>query len=168
LAYAYHGTLDLSKIKNDYSTEDNQRTQDYFKKTFSKKIQKDQDFKITIAIARTFTKDIRFKTQYGHFAGLIYHTTRLENNSDNVALKKEVIDSRRLQLQGIEYIEIIEKIGNVYHYKLIDYAEEVKNGLIQWKELKSTWTFSDESENLIFDENNFFTIDGTLLAPLAD
>jgi hypothetical protein len=168
LARLYHSAFNFENIDGGIASENDISLQEFLKIKFSRKLENPEDYKTTIAIAKLFyNANIDFGTHYGRFDGLIYHTTRLDNYAVDILLKKDVIDSKRVRFESVEYIEVIDKKEDTFTYKLLDYAEKIREEVIQWKNFDRTWILDDESDDVTFIEDgngsNFYTFDGEVI-----
>jgi hypothetical protein len=182
IGYTIEELDELSEIYNSLLTpranrdlsEENIKMTEYLKQVFSEKIENKFKYKITNAIANNLYGEhcLAFDFHNGRveIAGLLYHTTRLDNKADNVALKPNIINANMLELQQVEYVEVAEKKDDKYIYKLLDHAECIENDVIQWKNLQSTWLLDDESDDIFFTETDqgykICTIEGDLIESL--
>jgi hypothetical protein len=168
LAGLYHSAFDFENINDELRSENSNRLQKFLKNKFSKKLENQEDYKTTNAIARIFyDANIDTNTNRVRFDGFIYHTTNLDHYATNILLRKDVIDSKRVRFESVEYIEVIDKNEDTFTYKLLDYAEKIKDDLIQWKNFDRTWILDDESDDVTFREegkdSNFYTFDGEVI-----
>ncbi len=169
LAKNYRINFDINKI-NQKSNEDNIKVRNYLKEKFSKKIEISEYYKLSIAIAKKFYEaEIILSGGNRQWAGLLYHTIRLNETADNIVLKKEIIDLGIIKFQQIEFIEVVAIENDKYVYKILDFGDTVENGKIKWYNLTNTWTVTDESDDLYFAETEFgyalYTIDGEIVEP---
>ena len=165
LTEIYNTGFSIEGRSEELKSENNIKTNEHLKKAFSSKIEKSEEekYKITIAIATIlFNKPTEF-LHLQDCPGLLYHTIRLEDEADNIVLKPWIIDKGIVEFQQVEYIEIIDKSDNKYTYKLLDYADTIKDGQIQWKNLQKTWILTDESDGFVFVDDEMFTISGDLI-----
>jgi hypothetical protein len=168
LAGLYHSSFKFEVIDDDISSENNFSLQGFLRNKFSQKLENPEDYKTTIAIAKIFYEsNIDFGAHNGRFDGFIYHTTRPDNYTANILLRKDVVDSKRVRFESVEYIEVIGKNEDTFTYKLLDYAEKIKEELIQWKNFDRSWILDDESDDVTFreegNEGNFYTFDGEVI-----
>jgi hypothetical protein len=168
LAGLYHSSFDFENIDDELRSENINRLQGLLKNKFSKKLENADDYKITNAIARIFyDANIDPHTNRARFDGFIYHTTSLDHYATNILLKKDVIDNKRVRFESVEYIEVIGKNEGKFTYKLLDYAEKIKEEEIQWKNFDRTWILDDESDDVTYreegKESNFYTFDGEVI-----
>jgi hypothetical protein len=168
LAGMYHSSFNFENVDDELRTENNADLQAFLKNKFSKKLEKPGDYKASIAIAKIFyDSNIELGALSGRFDGLIYHTTSLEDYAANILLRKDVIDSKRVRFDSVEYIEVIGKNEGTFTYKLLDYAEKIKEEVIQWKNFDRTWILDDESDDVTYredgDDGNFYTFDGEII-----
>jgi hypothetical protein len=168
LAGLYHSSFDLEDIDDERRSEHINRLQEFLKNKFSKKLENPEDYRTTNAIARIFyDANIDPHSNRARFDGFIYHTTSLDHYATNILLKKDVIDSKRVRFESVEYIEVIGKSEDKFTYKLLDYAEKIKEEEIQWKNFDRTWILDDESDDVTYREegkdSNFYTFDGEVI-----
>jgi hypothetical protein len=168
LASLYHGSFDLENIDDEVRSEHINRLQEFLKNKFSKKLENPEDYRTTNAIARIFyDANIDPDTNRARFDGFIYHATNLDHYATNILLKKDVIDSKRVRFESVEYIEVIDKNEGKFTYKLLDYAEKIKEEKIQWKNFDRTWILDDESDDVTYrdegKDSNFYTFDGEVI-----
>lgn len=126
--------------------EENLIVQDFFAKTFSQSIPKDNVdiYKLTIAIAEThFLGDL--------FNGLLYPTIPMKANADNFAIKPSFINSDGLLFEEVYFIEITEVHDFKYDIKRLDWANSIStSGNIAWKGRVPQWTIKEKGGELKF------------------
>lgn len=149
--------FDYSKIQYANSIEHLKNILNYLCKLFCQQVPSNSQhlFKITIAIAKLIYQQ-EFAgfppNQSGIFNGLIYPSIKGKGTHDNYAIKKEVIDSGFVEFFSAEFIEIMSFANGVYRYKILDYANSIKDGEILWKNTEQTWTIED-NQDTYFDED---------------
>jgi hypothetical protein len=161
--YNSEDSIHKIKDKTEYDIISN-----YLSKTFSQPIRDEKIYNLTIAIARRLIGEVVFKTGSDllkEFDGLMYPTIKYNANADNVVLRKNAIDFNKLSIDRVEYIKIIDCIDNKYRYKILDVSDSIDDNLIVWKDLSSTWTVSDESDDIYFENNKAFTELGDEIQP---
>jgi len=124
-------------------------------------------YKLTIAIAKILMGEVELKEDglFKEFDGLLYPTIKYNANADNVVLKKHVIDFNKLSIDRVEYIKIVNYTDNKYQYKILDVSDSINGNLIVWKDLSSTWTVNDESDDIYFENNKAFNEFGDEIEP---
>lgn len=86
---------------------------------------------------------------------MIYPTIKIDGYADNFAIKPFVLDSDRLQVTSVEYIEIINQKNTDYTYKILDYCDSIDNQNIRWYNFTKTWTTNSFSEEeIVFVEED--------------
>lgn len=172
LSAVYHAPVRFDGIDRDQlMNENNVFSNAYFKSAFSRRIETEEYHKLTIAIARKFNAGNPTGQEGSStpFAGMIYHTSRLDDTADNIALKPNVIDVGLLELQKLEFIEILSVENDKYRYRILDYAESVQNGNIKWYNLENSYTLDDESDDAYFvldgTEVNLYNSEGDVIDP---
>jgi len=119
---------------------------EYLAKSFCQPISEENNdmYKMTIAIARVHLQNVIGNK----FSGLFYPTVQMNAEDENFAIIKETIDHGLLDLERVEFIEIIDKKENRYQYKVIDVADGMRGNTIDWKNLNKSWTVYDDSDEL--------------------
>jgi len=148
--------LSSSRLPFEYNDPHNNETNElianYLAKSFCQPISEIDNhlYKRTIAIAKIHLNQVNDNK----FSGLFYPTVRLHAEEDNFAIDKETIDKGLLDVEGIEFIEVLDKLENRYKYRIIDIADNIKNGNINWKNLNKHWSVYDDSDELVFVEES--------------
>lgn len=118
------------EIKKDINIpETNNLVNGFLSQEFTKIVPagKEDLYKISIAIAeKLFSDDL--------FDGLLYPTIAMKANADNLAIKTQYIDEKRIVIKSIEYIQINAKEDFKYKITVLDFANSFKeDGTIEWK-----------------------------------
>ncbi len=144
------GANKVTPFNDEGENEVNKLIADYLALSFCQNISEEDEhlYKLTIAIARIHLHDVNDN----RFAGLYYPTVRLNGDEENFAIDKNVVDHGLLDFEGIQFIEIIDRIYNRYKYSILDIAEDITDYNINWKNLSNHWTVYDDSEDLYFIE----------------
>lgn len=156
---------DKLQDKKKINSEENDLIQNFLASSFSQKILSNNTdlFKLTIAIAEMqYSADI--------FDGLVYPTIQMMANADNFVLKKKAVDSNKIRLKEVYWIEITGIKGTKYDIQRLDWANSfADNGDIEWKGRLPQWTIEANGGQLKFvDENGFrkaYDKNGALVAP---
>lgn len=115
-------------------------------------------YKLTTAIAQiVYADEARFSgTLEMKFHGFYFPSIKSKGEYDNFVFCIPVIDMGILILDSVEYVEIVsfDEFSNLYRYKLIDYANNFQDGEIMWKEIKKSWTFTDDKPIIICDDGD--------------
>jgi hypothetical protein len=108
-------------------------------------------YKLTNAIAKKLIYGER--TIPNSCEGIFYPTIRYDANADNIAFLPTVIDRRKLNFDRAEFVEVKELHDDKYRYTILDFADTIKEDLIEWKNLSHAWTIDDEMKDIFFVEN---------------
>ncbi len=105
-------------------------------------------YKISVAIAeKLFLDDL--------FDGLLYPTIAMRGNADNLAIKSQYVDSKKLVFQNAEFIRIESKQDFNYQVNVLDFANSIKNdGTIEWKGRRGNWVLREKNDELSFEVEN--------------
>ena len=124
--------------------ETNNLVNEFLSQEFTKivPVGKEDIYKISIAIAeKLFSDDI--------FDGLIYPTISMKANADNLAIKTQYIDKKRIVIKSVEYIQIEAKEDFKYKINVLDFANSFKeDGEIEWKGRPPNWTLRGKGDEL--------------------
>jgi len=125
--------------KDIYVAETNDLVNEFLSQEFTKivPIGKEYMYKISIAIAeKLFSDDI--------FNGLLYPTISMKANADNLAIKTNYIDEKRIVIKSVEYIQIDAKEDFKYTITVLDFANSFKkDGTIGWKGRRPHWVIKE-------------------------
>ena len=105
-------------------------------------------YKISIAIAEKLCSDDMFD-------GLLYPAISMKANADNLAIKTQYIDEKRIVLKSVEYIQIDAKEDFKYKITVLDFANSFKDdGTIEWKGRLPHWVLREKGDELKFIAKN--------------
>ncbi len=133
---------------------------DFICNLFCQEVPKGQEeiYKLTTAIAQIiYAEEARFSgTLEMKFHGFHFPSIKSKGEYDNFVFCLTTIDMGILKLEFVEYVEIVsfDEFSNIYTYKLIDYANQFSDGKIMWKEIKKSWTFTDDKTVIICDDGD--------------
>ena len=150
------------------TSKDQNMVADFLARTFSQAILDENIYKLTISIARMFlgkVNDFHSIPILNEIDGVLYPTIKYNANANNIVLKKKSVDTGKVILDRIEFIEIVDCIDNKYQYKIIDVSEGVKDDIIQWNNLQDSWTINDEVEDIYFVDKKAFNEAGDEIEP---
>jgi len=108
---------------------------DYIAEKFSQQINQSSPYlyKLTVGIAEAIMRK-------EHIKGIIYPTIKLAGLNDNIVLKKSVIDSGELKFINVEWIKIIDIVGDTFVCDISDFAKEFgRDRFLYWKGGPGEW-----------------------------
>ncbi len=88
------------------------------------------------------------------FDGLIYPTTKLQANADNLALTQKFVDSGGIRFVEAEWMKFKSVNGNKVHVDVLDWANSIaRNNIIDWKGRLQKHAYNLDT-GIIFQEVN--------------
>ena len=130
---------------------DRARTIDeFFSSFFAVDVQEGQEhlYNATIALTEKFIPEPTVEGAF-RFDGLMYPTIPMNGNCENFALKSGFVE-RSVAFVKAEYLVIREIEGMQMKFDILDFANSVCDGKLEWKGRRGKWVLRTQGEQLQF------------------